>query len=352
MARWFRLWGKKRGSRMSGWWVAGRVSEAAFFGTLLLLGIVSLTTVVTWQLFWPESSMFKIGFGFWLMVIASSSFVIIGLTGFTFNVTRTLASPERRNALASQVKRDHQRRSQGIAQVTPGSLPSVKPLTDSPGVKLAYRLADQSDDRLPIVLSALFSVAWNSLVAVLVVIAVQNMVSGTPLWFLNLLILPFGAVSFFSTRWFFRLFRTHAGIGPTAMEISDLPLLPGQGYQLYVCQYGKAEFSKLAIRLVGYEEAIYQQGTDVRTEQVQFASYPAQAVESASTGVRTEGVLRADPEEPLELICQIQVPADIMHSFHGVNHSVRWKIELEGESPQWPEFRRSFPVVVYPHDAR
>ena len=353
MAKWIRLWGKKRGSRMSGWWVVGRVSEATFFGVLLLLGIVSLTTVVTWQVFWPESNILRVGFGFWLMVIASSSFIVIGLTGFSLKVIGTLASPERRNVLVAQAKRDHRRRAQGASDVAEGCLPSVQPLTDSPGVKLAYRLVDRSGDRLPLVLSALFSVAWNSLVAVLLVIAVQNWLSGTPIWFLNCLLVLFGGVSFFATRWFFRLFRKHAGIGPTAVEISDLPLLPGKTYQVYLCQYGRTEFKRLSIKLAGFEEAIYEQGTDIRTERTQFASYLAEPIDPPATDGPILTGLKAEPEQPLELLCQIRVPTDIMHSFHGMHNSIRWKIVVEGEVPKWPVFCRSFPVVVYPpQDAR
>ncbi len=84
VAKLFRLWGKKRGSRLSGWWVVGSLSEASFYGLLFLLGIVSLTIVVTWHVFWPESDIYPVGFGFWLMVIASTSFVLIGLTGFLY----------------------------------------------------------------------------------------------------------------------------------------------------------------------------------------------------------------------------------------------------------------------------
>lgn len=370
MVKWIRLFGKKRGSRMTGWWLVGRVGEAAFFGLLLLLGIVSLTTVVTWQVFWPESNLFRIGFGFWLMVIASSSFIVIGLTGFILKVTNTLASPERRNALATKVKREHHRRSNQDAESRNSCLPSLQALTDSPGVKLAYRLAEQSGQRLPVVLSSLFALAWNTLLAVLLVIALQNFFIGQPNWFLNAVVVPFTVVSFFSTRWFFRLLREHAGIGPTTVEISHLPLLPGKTYQVYLCQYGKTEFAWLKIRLVGFEEAIYQQGTDIRTERSEFASIEAlslKANEVSTKGtnqtdgaVNTEGTehtesnvrLVADPEDPLELVCQISLPHDMMHSFYGLNNSVRWKIVVEGEASKWPTFHRSFPVVVYPRDAQ
>lgn len=339
---------------MSGWWLVGRVGEAAFFGLLLLLGIVSLTTVVTWQVFWPESNFLRVGFGFWLMVIASSSFIVIGLTGFTLKVSSTLASPERRNAIASKVKRDHQRRSLQGGESRISCLPSLQALTDSPGVKLTYRLAEQSGQRLPIILSSSFAVSWNMLVAVLLVIAVQNFASRQTNWFLIVLLIPFLAVSVWATRWFFQLLRTHAGIGPTAVEISDLPLLPGNTYQVYLCQYGRMEFRNLRIRLVGYEEAIYQQGTDIRTETSEFASIDALSLRTESSdpssGIEDQKKLIAEPEIPLELTCQIRLPNDMMHSFYGMHNSFRWKIEVEGEASTWPTFHRSFPVVVYPRD--
>jgi hypothetical protein len=355
MSRWVRLWGKKRGSRLSGWWLVGQVGEAAFFGILLLLGIISLTTVVTWQVFWPESNVLSIGFGFWLMVIASSSFIVIGLTGFILKISKTLASPERRNVLARKVKDDHQRRSSTETDSSGGCVPSFQGLKDSPGVRLAYRLAEQSGERLKLILSALFLVAWNALVAVLLVIATQNVLSGTPSWFLILILIPFMIVSVISTGWFFRLFRAHAGVGPTAVEISDLPLLPGHAYQVYVCQYGKTEFSSFKVRLVGYEETTYEQGTDIRTERAEFASHDAtiqDAGPDSEMPIPTDAPFRAEPENPLELVCQIQLPLDMMHSFHGMHNSVRWKIVVEGETPTWPLFYRSFPVVVYPPEAR
>lgn len=342
MPKWVRLWGKKRGSRMSGWWVVGSVSEAAFFGLLFLLGIVSLTIVVSWQVFWPHSTILRPGFGFWLMVIASISFIIIGLTAFTLQITQTLASPEMRSAMASKVREEHVRRASGDGP-TLANLPSLQSLTDSPGVKLAYRLAIQRGEATPLVLSALFASTWNATVAVLSVMAVQNFLSGGGNMFLSVLLLPFLIVSFFATQWFFRLFRRQSGIGPTAVEIDALPLLPGSEYRLYLCQYGRFAFKKLALSLVSYEETTYQQGTDVRTERRETFRIPVLMPER-------DAKLVAEPEKPLELDCKIRLPHDMMHSFQSAHNAVIWKIVVEGDVPKWPSFCRSFPVAVYPRN--
>lgn len=338
VAKLFRLWGKKRGSRMSGWQVLGSVSEASFYGLLFLLGIVSLTVVVTWRVFWPASSIFQIYFGFWLMVIASSSFVLIGLTAFLYQVSNVLASPELRSVMLDNAKREHQRRSDGKPGRSNTSLPNAALLMDSPGVRLAYRLAAQRSDVAPMILSTVFAIGWNSMLAILCVIAVQNHLSGRPVWFLTVLLIPFGLVSFLATRWFFRLFRRHTGVGPTTLEISDLPLLPGQHYALYLCQYGRVTFRKLQVSLACFEETTYQLGTDIRTEQCEVSRQvilpPAEFV--------------IEPEKPLEVDCQFHLPLDTMHSFQSPHNAIVWKVVVEGDAPRWRSFCRSFPIVVHP----
>jgi hypothetical protein len=262
---------------MSGWWVVGSVGEAAFFGALFLLGIVSFTTVVTWQVFWPDDTAFKPGLGFWLMVIASVSFMVIGISAFILQVSSTLASPEMRSAMARKVKEDHRRRSAGGGEIPEDSnLPELQPLMDSPGVKLAYRLAAQRGERTPLVLSTLFATTWNAMVAAYFAVTLQQFLSGGPVLFMAVLLVAFLVVSVISTRWFFRLFLQRLGIGPTAVEIDILPMLPGGDYRLYLCQYGRVSFQRLDLCLVAYEEATYEQGTDVRTESRETIRVPVQ----------------------------------------------------------------------------
>lgn len=338
MAKLFRLFGKKRGGRMSGWWVVGSVSEAVFYGLLFLLGIVSLTTVVTWRVFWPASSILQIGFGFWLMVIASSSFVVIGLTAFLFQVSHVMASPELRSAMVDRAKRDHLRRSKGQTDLAGASLPDATILKDSPGVRLAYRLAPNQGDAAKLAVSASFAVAWNAMLSVLAVICIQSHLVGKHEIFLTVLLVPFAVVSYLATRWFLRLFRRHIGVGPTTLEISDLPLLPGNQYSLYLCQYGRVTFKRLQVSLACYEETTYQQGTDVRTERHEMTRKVVLGPEQ----------FVVEPEKPLELDCQFTLPLDTMHSFQSSHNAIVWKVVVEGEAPRWRTFCRSFPIVVHP----
>ncbi len=316
--------------------------------------------------------MLKPGYGLWLMVIASVSIIVIGITGFVLQVSQTLASPEMRSAMAEKVKREHQRRAEGAQRLDHANLPSLQHLTDSPGVKLAYRLAIQKGENSHLILATMFTTAWNTAVAVLLVVTLGQILSGGPSWFLSVLLVFFLAVAFYATRWFFSLFRKRVGIGPTAVEIDSLPLLPEGEYRLYVCQYGRVEFQKLDIYLAAFEETTYQQGTDVRTETRQGKridavvrpAQPSQAGEPSGARLQLDDsnaaqpepdaapfALVAEPEKPLELDCTISLPADMMHSFQAEHSVLAWKIVVEGESPKWPAFCRKFPVAVYPRSA-
>ena len=324
---------------MSGWWMVGSVGEAAFFGSLFLLGIVSVTTIVTWQVFWPGSQIIPIGLGFWLLVIASASFVLIGVSGLVLRVAQTAISRELRSALAQKARRDHDRRSQGpLAAQPPPTLPNLQTFTDSPGVRLAFRLPVQSGEIGPLILSSVFALAWNAMLAMLSVIAAQNIARAQPEWFLTVLLFPFGLVGYWSVRWFFRLFRQHMGFGPTAVEISDLPLLPGAEFELYVCQYGRVAFKRLNVALVCIEESTYQQGTDIRTERIEVVRHV----------LVEKGRCIVEPEKPLEVHCKYRLPPDTMHTFQGQHNAVVWRIVVEGDASRWPSFCRTFPVVVHP----
>ena len=48
--------------------------------------------------------------------------------------------------------------------------------------------------------------------------------------------------------------------------------------------------------------------------------------------------------------CDFSVPPGGMHSFKSENNEVRWSLEVKGDVVGWPDFKRAFPVIVYPND--
>jgi hypothetical protein len=140
---------------------------------------------------------------------------------------------------------------------------------------------------------------------------------------------------------FARLLRQTAGIGPTLLEISDHPLLPGKEYRLFLSQSGNLKLESITVLLACEEEAVFRQGTNARTE--------SREVFCQSLYRRGGAVVR--PGEPLEAECELAVPQQAMHSFRATHNQVQWKLIVRGEAAGWQGFQRSFPVVVRPSPA-
>jgi hypothetical protein len=181
-------------------------------------------------------------------------------------------------------------------------------------------------------------VAWNGAVSVFVVMAGRSFLAGTPDWLMTFFIVPFVVVGVALVVVFARLLRHTAGIGPTLVEISDHPLLPGNAYRLFFSQSGNLTLKSLAVSLICEEEAVFRQGTNARTESREVFRQSLYAGASA--------VIR--PGEPLEAECALPIPAEAMHSFRASHNQVQWKLIVGGEIVGWQGFERSFPVVVRP----
>jgi len=331
------LWGKKRGGRMSGWWFIGSLGEALFFAAFFLVGVLSATTLVTWQLMSPSTQVIRIGYGFWLFLLVSISFIVMGTVGFWYRVLKVITSDEHREVLAhrSIVPKPMVRKTE---KRLPPTVPDLQLFTDSPGGRLAYRLPSQIPENEALLAIGVFAMAWNAMIAVFLVFAVESLLRSVIPYRLLLILVPGIYVAIRSAQLFFRSFVRTLGIGSTTVEIEDLPLLPGREYKLEVVQYGRLVIKKISVRLVCEEESTYHFGTDVRTER--------QTVYSRV--IATHGRDRIDWGYPLRLECQFMIPTDAMHSFQSFHNAIHWKILVDGEANRWPSYSRSFPVVVYP----
>jgi hypothetical protein len=337
MAKLFRLWGKKRGQRLTGWWFIGSVGEAVFFGALFLLGIFALSILIAWQVFSPETHIYGVGFGFWLMVLATASIAGIGGFGFIFRVLQVVTSDEHRSVLASQASaiapdpRDGRREH-------PPMVPKLGRLTDSPGVQLNFRLPSKRPETGLLVLGGIFTLAWNGLAAVMLAFAVRGILRGQLEWVLLVLLPIFVGLGVYAARWFLKNLHYATRIGATTVEVDSLPLVSGRSYRLFMVQYGRMSLRKLRIALVCEESATYHQGTDLRVE----------TAEVYRKSISEQTKCRVDFGRPYELDCEVLVPPDVMHSFQSAHNAINWKIVVEGDPIRWPSYSRSFPVVVFP----
>ena len=341
MAKLFRVWEKKRGDRRTGSRLAGTVGEAAFFGSLFVLGVIALATLLASQAMEPDPDFFTLGLGAWLVLLVLASLILIGGAGFLLTVLEVGASAERRSALvrrAGDIELIREVRQRGREYPT---IPRDANLINSPGVKLEYRLPGLESPGWTLAAAAVTCLLCVGTTTVLIGVAISSFQTGPFPWALAIFLVPFTAVTVWSVHYFARQLLLHTGIGPTSVEISSHPLYPGQCYQVYLGQSGRLKVKRLTIELACEEEASFRQGTDIRSER---------RVVYRNVFCSHEN-FEIEPAIPFEAEGSFQVPDAAMHSFFGTYNAVHWKLIVRGDFTDWPSCVRSFPVVVYPPPA-
>lgn len=341
MARLFRLLEKKRGARRTGSNLVGTVGEALFFGAMFLLGALALSAIIASQVNHPEPASYAIGLGFWLVVLVLGSFTAIGGGGLIWTVLHIGTSAERRNALARQAANLDL-----LHQAIPHprdypTLPTHDGITNSPGIELAYRLPPSQSPGWRLLAMTVFTLVSSGVGCALTVWAVKSHLLGKPEWFLTVFLAPYLGTVVWSVYYLVRLILIHTGMGPTTVEISDHPLLPGREYQVALLQAGQIHVKSLELALVCEEEATYHQGTDIRSE-VRVV-YRQTLLECSD--------FKIDPAVAFQQSCSVLIPPYAMHSFQSPHNSVQWKLIVKGKVARWPEFERGFAIVVYPGEA-
>jgi hypothetical protein len=158
---------------------------------------------------------------------------------------------------------------------------------------------------------------------------------------LTFFILPFVVVGAAFLAILVRAILIETGIGPTLVEISAHPLAPGERYEIYLSQAGRLEIKSLDVKLVCEETATYRQGTNTRKATRRVYEQLLVSREALEMG-RTL---------PFEARAHLEVPGDAMHSFKAIHNRIDWKIVVKGSVTRWPDFERSFPVIVRPSRA-
>jgi hypothetical protein len=288
----------------------------------------------------PNIAVLVRGYQWWIWpaLLIPASFVAIGAGGLVYTALHWGKSLERRAAAARNVPAPELFDLPAAVDPKYPYIPDCSEITSSPGTRLAYRLPLTHSPGWTLFGLLVACVAWNGAVSVFVVMAVRSFLAGFPDWLMTLFIVPFLVVGIALVVVFARLLRQTAGIGPTLVEISDHPLLPGNGYRLFLSQSGNLTLKSIAVSLVCEEEAVFRQGTNARTESREVFRKSLYAGASAII----------QPGEPLEAECDLPIPSEAMHSFRASHNQVQWKLIVHGEIIGWHGFQRSFPVIVRP----
>ena len=158
-------------------------------------------------------------------------------------------------------------------------------------------------------------------------------------WVPLLFLIPFALVGIFLVVLFFRQLLITTGVGQTFVEISDHPLFPGERCDLLVSQAGRLRMNSLSAFLVCEEVATYRQGTNTRTEARRV--FQSEIFHRESFDIQ-RGL-------PLEQRAEMEIPVGMMHSFKSEHNEINWKIIIVGNVDRWPDYERSFPIIVYPY---
>ncbi|HLA86218.1 MAG TPA: DUF3592 domain-containing protein [Thermoguttaceae bacterium] len=271
-----------------------------------------------------------------LLLVIPLSLMLIGGGGFLYRAWHWGKSAEHRAAIGAG---PNLLRGAGAGGHDP--FPTVPPpgnMTNSPGTTLRFRLPIHRSATAGLFGLAVVCVFWNVVMAFLTLDVVNRFLKGTPNWIETGVVAPLALAGLALVYVFFRQLLIATGIGPTLVEISDLPLYPGGTYDLFASQAGRLRLRSIELSLVATEEVRYRQGTDTRTE--------TRCVHRESLSRRENVEIRGG--NPLELRCSLEVPRGIMHSFQSRNNSLSWSLVVEGKAAGWPDYRRAFSIVIFP----
>lgn len=274
----------------------------------------------------------------WLLFVVPVSFILIGGGGLFYTMLLWGKSAERRAALTRRAAQLPLFEANGKDDSRFPNIPESVDATDSPGTTLAFRLPVAASRAWALVVSLVLCVFWNGVVSIFLIVAVGSHLEGNPDWVLTVFVIPFLLVGVGAVFFFLRQMAVATGTGPTLVEISEHPLHPGQTCELFLLQSGRLKMNALEILLVCEEEATYRQGTNTRTD--------TQRVYQQRVFRREQFEIHRD--EPFIARCALRVPTSAMHSFKSAHNEVNWNIVVQGEIAGWPDYQRSFPVIVHP----
>jgi len=274
----------------------------------------------------------------WLLLMVPLAFVVLGSSGLFFNILRWGKSVERQAMIGRHLSEldlfepvsDQRRAYPGV--------PVEEDVSNSPGTTLAYRLPSGSSPVWKLSGHLLACASWALGASVLFSYTFGAHLEGRPNWWLSGFGVLFALVGIWMSYQFVRHLLITTRAGRTLVEISTHPLRLGNQFEVFVSQSGRLRFRWLRVTLVCQEVAVYRMGTDTRTEVCRVAAHELMRRDRFETGPRTA----------FEQLQTATVPSAAMHSFKAGHNAIEWKIVVDGRIARWPDFRREFPVLMYP----
>jgi hypothetical protein len=328
-----RLFVKKRGTRRTGAPWVGEVAEGLLSAALLAIGALGLNWLI------GRVTHAEAGWWPWFAMLIPAALIAYGAIALVGVLWKSAASTERR-AAAVQKATDWELPGVDSRPTRPTfpTIPTIEAVTDSPGVRLAYRLPIAAAPRWVSFTMAAVCLAWNTLVAIFVVQVISLHRAGQPNWLLTWLMVPFVMAGVWTLVALARQVLLNVAVGATLVEVSQHPFYPGGTFHGFVSQSGRLRVRWLQVQLLCEEQAIYQQGTDTRRAMCRVHR----------TVLFSRRKFEIRPQQPWEATFDITLPSAAMHSFASSHNAVIWSLVVCGRLTRWGKIERSFPVYVYP----
>lgn len=181
-----------------------------------------------------------------------------------------------------------------------------------------------------------FCLFWNGIVSVFLWQVVEGFRKGNPEWFLTIFMIPFVTVGIGLIIGVF--YYLLALFNPTiSLRISEARPCLGQNVVAdWKADRSLKRLKSLRILLEGIESATYRRGTDSVTDECVF--YKSTLFETADPLAHRGGERN------------VEIPADMMHSFDGGNNEIKWRLRVEGDIPKWPDLEQDYPITVRPRE--
>lgn len=177
---------------------------------------------------------------------------------------------------------------------------------------------------------------WNGITSIFVIQIVSEWMAGKGEWFPTLFMIPFVLVGLGLIAAFFYYLLASFNPKPV-MTISDATIPLGTTVDLeWQFDGSTSSIRNLKIELVGEESATYRRGTDTVTDKEEF--YREMIFESFESFEMSEGRT------------EVSIPGDSIHSFDGGNNEIKWKLEVKGDIPMWPDIHQEYSIFVLPHE--
>ncbi len=218
------------------------------------------------------------------------------------------------------------------------AVPQATDLTNSPGVRLKYRLPIERSPTWRMIIAGIVFLVIMAMTLFFLNMAIQTHVANKPDWLLTVFAGSWLIVSGAALIYFLRQLLDNMQVGLTIVEIEAHPLFPGCQYDLFLSQTGRLKLRWIEMSLCCEEIAIYRQGTNTRTARKRVYRQPLLRIEH----------VQVRQDTPLEERLSLSIPVEAMHSFKALHNEVHWQLVVRGKAEGVPAFKRQFPVHVYP----